>query len=266
MNRRNLIWLALVAAALLMTCWLSAANAATPTVGHGTAVVVSKPVSGDLPATLTGPSEMVVGTFSIFTLDADATSVKWKLLSAIPASDFTFMGFQTYHGMSNGKPITKDIAFFQPRKAGVYHVVAVPVKDDQSALLTLDVKVTGTNPEPNPDPDPTPPPVPGKRLIVVIQETGDADPKAQIAMTRKGLERWAAQAGHVYRWTDPDVKTSSGQTPAWFQPIKTAIGNTALPVLVVAESSDAGAGKILAVEKLPTTSAEAIAIVQSHGG
>lgn len=260
MTRRNFIWLALVAAALLLTCWLSAANAATPTVGNGTAVVASKPVSGDLPATLTGPSEMVAGTFVQFTLDVDATRVSWKCLSSVSAADYAFFSLQSFQGMNGNKPIVQHIAFFSPRKTGTYHVTVAAVNGDKLAHLVLDVKVTGTNPEP--DPDPTPPPVPGEKIVVVVRETQQATPvEAQVL---QGLRSWCKSQNRKYRIEDDDLQDSLITQCL----SKASAAGIAAPFLAVATvSSDDGKTVVdFRGRALPNTSADAVKFVQENGG
>jgi hypothetical protein len=226
-----------------------------PSADASTKTVAAK--STDLPATLTGPSEMIAGSFAVFRLEVEATRVEWKCLSSASNDDRVFESFQSYHGMANGKPVIEHLAFFFPKRPGTYHVVAAAVGGDLLAHPHITVEVTGAGPQPDPDPgpdpDPPPPPVPGTKIVVVLHETGEASTvKAQVL---QGLRTYLSSIPSI-KWRIEDVDLTDPLIQSCLSKSKEA--GLAQPVLGVATVSDAGEVVAFNGVKLPNTSAAAV--------
>lgn len=99
----------------------------------------------------------------------------------------------------------------------------------------------GPGPQPNPNPpDPTPnpkpaPAPPGKRFIVIVEETGDAVPARGLILANGELAARIADKGHKFRVVDKDNKTATGNTPADLKPyLEEAAGKTRPRLYIVA--------------------------------
>jgi hypothetical protein len=256
--KRTLYTFSIVALLLAVTCL---AGADKP--GH---VAAKATDSGDLPATLTGPTEVMVGQFANYGLEIDATRVSWKCISST-GLDPNFFALQAYQGMGpEGKPRISHIAFFSTLRPGMYYITIAAVKENQLAHLILPIKVIGTGPEPDPGPDPkpdpTPPPVPGTKIALVMHETGEAT--ATTGQVLQGLRMWFKANLPDGRWRIEDQNLPAKLVQQSLSRAKTA--NLTLPCLGVATVSDAG--EVVAFEgtALPATSAQAIAWVKGRVG
>lgn len=139
---------------------------------------------------------------------------------------------------------------------------------DDAATL----KITGEDPEPEPDPDPDPDPdpgpvpPPGKRFVLVIEESGEAS--AAEAKTLAGLRRYLETQKHQWRFEDPDLRDASGNTPAWLADYLRRASDAKVqdPFIVIGSFLESGGINVLTIEPLPQTADEAIDLVKEYGG
>lgn len=96
----------------------------------------------------------------------------------------------------------------------------------------------GPQPKPEPPkPDPKPEPVvpPGKRFILIIEETGEAVASRGIVFADAALAARTKDQGHKWRVVDKDNRTAAGATPADIEPyLKEATGKKLPRLYVVA--------------------------------
>lgn len=89
-------------------------------------------------------------------------------------------------------------------------------------------------PKPEPAPDPKPVPVPpGKRFVVIIEETAEALPARGAILANPELAARMKAGGHKFRIADKDNKTSNGTAPADLKPYLTEAAGKKLPRLYI---------------------------------
>lgn len=152
-------------------------------------------------------------------------------------------------------------AAFSAAAPGRYMIVLVV---DQTVIAGHPITIS-EGPQPNPFPQPDP--QPGKRKVVVILERTTQTP-AQAA-TVQAIDQYTANQNQEFQPADPDLIDGTTSQPApWLQPYLQAAQarGKAYPVLIIdaapfgtVESSDA-------VESLPASGSEAIALIQKNGG
>ncbi len=139
-------------------------------------------------------------------------------------------------------------------------IVQVPVNGaDPFVVLTFDYG----GPSPNPTPPP-PVPTPDNLAIVVVGETTQRT--AAQATTMLGLRKYLDSRPKLWwRIVDPDIKDSqTNQTPEWYLPIQAALKGKQLPVVVVGSRDLQGVVVVVAVDALPPTATEAVALVKRY--
>lgn len=154
--------------------------------------------------------------------------------------------------------------------AGLY-VIVLHNGNDGGGLSTKRIQVGPITPEPDkpePKPDPiTPPVVEGKRLAVIVRETGDQSPELArtIVSLRSGKQAaYLKEKGHTLKLLDKDSRTENGELDPDLSLISQDIKNKPLPVLVVMTQD----GKILGTTTLPGDfSADAVIdFIKKNGG
>ncbi len=161
-------------------------------------------------------------------------------------------------------PSKRAVTFVMPEGGGVTVVASgtVPVGD----LSDVAVVVVGGGGNPQPGPGPQPPPVdpvtPGKRFLVVVEETAEA------AATRGALFADAALAarikdkGHRWRIVDKDVTGADGKPPADVVRFLEAAKGKAMPQVFIVDEK----GKVLVQTELPTKAADLVKLLEAWGG
>jgi len=138
---------------------------------------------------------------------------------------------------------------------GKYTVRCVLVHFEQKKLSQDKLVVTIGDPEPNPPPPP-PPPVPGKRWVILIEETSERTPQlASVLVDAKNAWRpYLKDKGHQFRAWDKDVVPPDGAR--WLLECES------VPTLFIADEN----GTVLFKGPPPETSAAMLALVKEHGG
>lgn len=122
------------------------------------------------------------------------------------------------------------------------------------------------DPEPKPDP-PQPPVVQGKRLAVIVRETGDQSPalaRTVVALRAGKQAAYLKEKGHTLKLLDDDSKTEDGLTDPDLALVEPEIRGKPLPVLVVLTED----GRALGTTSLPAEfSADSVVeFIKKHGG
>lgn len=227
-------------------------------------------LAADKSTTIDGPSEINIGATAFLRLPEPSDWVSWKLIPA--DSGASFMSFQSYLGMSpDNKPIIQHIGIFSTMTPGTYYF-SVAASDRVHVVHKIVVKggpkpdpQPDPQPDPKPDPEPDPFPVPGKRLILLIREPGEAN--LTVAQVSATLQRYAAEKGHEWRAEYTNLVNKDKQVPSWFKVYTDRIKAKGVPypALVVGALGDKGVSNV-SVIPLPPTPKEAVDFVKSHGG
>lgn len=119
-------------------------------------------------------------------------------------------------------------------------------------------------PGPGPTPDPPSPVTPGKRYVIVIEETGDAVLNRAAYFQDKALAARFKEKGHTWRVVDQNVVGVDGQAPADVKKFLDLAKGKQLPqVFITNEHGNAG---LLIQANLPATPAELLAFLTKWGG
>lgn len=161
-------------------------------------------------------------------------------------------------------PTKRSVAFYMPESGGVTVVASgtVPVGD----LSDVAVVVVGGGGNPQPGPGPQPPPVdpvtPGKRFLVVVEETAEAAATRGALFADPTLAARIKDKGHRWRIVDKDVTGADGKPPADVVRFLEAAKGKAMPQVFVVD----GAGKVLVQTELPTKAGDLVKLLEAWGG
>lgn len=142
--------------------------------------------------------------------------------------------------------------------------------ESEIATARLDASISNdpvpVPPKPVP-PDPVPvPPVPteGKRWLLVIEETSDANWQARrgILVTDVPLHDRIKEKGHDWKLVDKDIKDTSGKTPLDLKPYIDRSAGKPLPWVFIVD----GNGKVWSDEAYPGTPAKLLEKLKGVGG
>jgi len=105
--------------------------------------------------------------------------------------------------------------------------------------------------QPTPAPFPKPPvPIPGKRKVIILEETSDRTPAQAAIITSPKLRSYLESKGHPLKVTDVDnVPTEN-------------VPRSPLPLLIIED----GAGNPIYSGALPATVEDTIETIKAHGG
>ena len=220
------------------------------------------PVAAQYPTViLTGPTEVRTGSCSLyFTAGTTAKNLTWQVEPDDGTA--TILELPLFRGMApDGTPKVESAAGITFSKPGKYLLIVAGGLGDYPGIATKWITVTGDGP--NPDPDPIPP-VPGKRFVLVLEETGTRTAKQ--AQTIEGLRAYLTTKRHSYRVLDQDAVGPDGKQPAWLVAYKAALAKAgvSIPCLIVGDSL--AGGKVYAAVALPATKEAAVKVVQDAGG
>jgi hypothetical protein len=160
---------------------------------------------------------------------------------------------------------SRPVIFFQAKQPGVYLVyVNSPIAgEDKTEDVKVIITVIGEGPAPDPFPEPRPEPIPVNELSVVIIYEATNRPPAE-TLTLIALAEHAQTRDYLlFRMEDKDLIGRTQQPPEWFRPYLAAAKS--VPAIVIGRTKD-GAFSIVAVEPLPATGAEAVAVLKRWGG
>lgn len=225
----------LTLAALLPWCLVAAALAKPPLVQ---------------PITIDGPETAVVGELVRLKVVGEFTSVVW-------AADPPTLDFEGVEG--GGR------AFFSGRQPGLtkFWLAAVDATG-QVHLTHLELQVGEIGPEPEPDPpDPDPPPEPGRRWVIIVEESTQRTPQQAALIVGPGrdqIDKYLADKKHPkLNVADKDAK---GNAMASLAPYIRLASDELPACFIVADES----GKVLFQGPLPDSAATVIELVKEHGG
>ena len=208
---------------------------------------------------INGPNESIAGDLCVFYANVpEGTSLDWKIDPPTAAEKFKVD--------TSGR-----LAYFASAADGRYVVFLASSIDGKAYGYTYVLVQGGEVPPIPPPPPPPPPPQPGKRFVLVVDETSEHGEKPWIASTLVGLETYLVANKHGYRFQDPDVTNVDGETPEWLVPfiakIKEAkIDYPAIIVGILKEGTETGEFIQMFVDPLPQTAEKAVELVKEHGG
>lgn len=125
---------------------------------------------------------------------------------------------------------------------GKYRYTAVAAsKTGEQAVTEFTVTIPGKvepgpdpQPGPQPQPGPKPNPVPpGKRFVVIIEETEQAVPARGIMMSDAALAARMKEKGHQWRIADQNNRTATGSVPVDLKPYLEEAAGKKLPRLYI---------------------------------
>lgn len=141
---------------------------------------------------------------------------------------------------------------------GKYTVRCVLVHFEQKRLAQEKLNVTIGDPSPNPPPPPPPPPPPepGKRWVILIEESSERTTElASVLADQNNLWRnYLKSSGHRFRAWDKDVVPADGRR--WLLECEK------IPTLFIADEN----GTILYEGDPPKTSQGMLDLIKEHGG
>jgi len=139
---------------------------------------------------------------------------------------------------------------------GTYTVRCVLVHFENKRLAQEKLEVVIGTPDPDPDPIPPPPPEPGKRWIIIIEESSERTPQfASMLVDAQNVWRgYVKSSGHQFRLWDKDVVPRDGAS--WRDKAQ------GVPTLFIADTD----GRILYQGDPPTSSAQMLALIKEYGG
>jgi len=155
---------------------------------------------------------------------------------------------------------------------GVYHIVLIVPKlvDGRATSDNAQVSFVVGGPQPPfppvpPIPDPPVPP-PGQVSFLILYESSARTPSEILTLTK--LRAYADQANLAIRLEDKDlIDGLTNKPPLWIVPYLTALNTSRVEVpAILVGSTVNGVFSVVAVEPLPKTGAEAIALVKQYGG
>jgi hypothetical protein len=167
----------------------------------------------------------------------------------------------------------KHVTLVEPLATGRVELLILPTgatSEDLVIRRTLEI-VGGDAPRPAPvpptppapDPKPSPAPVePGKRFILVIEETNDGGLERGKMFADRDLFARIKSQGHVWRAADKDTVDAKGQPPADLKPYLDRAKGQQLPRLFVIDP----AGRVLVEEQLPSTPGAVLDLIKKAGG
>lgn len=248
----------------------------------------------------TGPSTLTPGHFRVFYLTGmdKATDIKWSVREMdLPDAD---MGKEKIvrskeipaktqlFGRYEGSDV-EDFHTFADATGGMFGIFVTKLEDGtyasgrievtahvvtdgklQTVTQRVDANMTGV-PPPGPAPKPKPVPVtPGKRQIVIIEETSQAADQRALMFADPTLRDYIKSQGHVWRCVDKDVKQYDPATKTNITPpelttfIKDAAGKT-MPMIYVTVPGKPGS---LAAETIPANAGPSWILdkIKANGG
>jgi hypothetical protein len=141
---------------------------------------------------------------------------------------------------------------------GKYTVRCVLVHFEKKKLSQekLEVVIGTPEPEPDPNPIPPPPPVPGKRWIILIEETSERTPQLASVLTdaRNVWRPYLKTQGHYFRAWDRDNVPPDGVT--WLAECES------VPTLFISDEE----GNVSYKGPPPSTPQAMLDLIKEHGG
>lgn len=139
---------------------------------------------------------------------------------------------------------------------GRYTVRCVLVHFELKKLAQEKLVVTIGVPEPDPNPIPPPPPVPGKRWVIIIEESSQRSPQfASVLVDAQNVWRpYVESKGHKFRLWDKDFVPPDGAS--WLLECEK------VPTMFIADEK----GTILFEGTTPNSAAEMLALIKEYGG
>jgi len=122
------------------------------------------------------------------------------------------------------------------------------------------------DPEPDPEPDPDPQPTPGRRLVLVLHETGNTDVDWGNLRMRLRASEYLEQQKHTLLILDQHAKDSSGNAHPELARYLGLFDQVPLPALFVVEVADGQIGRLLHKGPCPATAEEVVKLVKQCGG
>lgn len=159
----------------------------------------------------------------------------------------------------------KQVFTVEAVKTGRVELLVVPLGLKSAADVvrrTVDVDA-GTGPQPPPKPEPQPGPVAeGKRYILLVEETADANASRGKLFTDATLFQRIKDRGHIWRAADKDVRDAAGNVPADLKPYLDRAAGKKLPqVFIVAPD-----GTVLIQAECPADAATLLELLKRAGG
>jgi len=152
----------------------------------------------------------------------------------------------------NGMKVT----WVAPPGKYIVRCVLVHFENKRLSQEKLEVVIGTPEPEPDPNPIPPPPPEPGKRWVIVIEESSERTPQfASVVVDARNVWRgYVKSSGHQFRLWDKDVVPADGVS--YRERCKT------FPTMFIADTE----GTILYEGEPPTSSAQMLALIKEYGG
>lgn len=210
-------------------------------------------------AVVTGPREARCG--SLVVLDATESVGSGRLwLLAVAPEETSFLPVES--GLK---------CIFASPTSGIYRFVLVVAGTNTNGgpaadMATHEIRLTGGVSPPNP-PDPPTPPVPtsGRRLIVVLRESGATDTATATAILKLRTDEAILERLRSKDHPSPLVLDPDSEHPL-VQRLRRESGSDRLPVLFVLDFSDGAAGKTLAKAPMPAAAEGVIDALGKVGG
>jgi hypothetical protein len=166
----------------------------------------------------------------------------------------------------------KHVTLVEPLATGRVELLILPTgATSEDLVIRRTLEIVGGD-APRPPPVPVPPPVPpepkpepvapGKRFILVIEETNDGGLERGKMFADRDLFARIRSQGHVWRVADQNVVDPKGQPPADLKPYLDRAKGQQLPRLFVIDP----AGRVLVEEQLPSTPGAVLDLIKKAGG
>jgi hypothetical protein len=132
-------------------------------------------------------------------------------------------------------------------------------------MTTHSIVLTGVAPPDPPDPPAPPVPTLGRRLIVVLRESGATDTATATAILKLRTDEAILERLRSKDHPSPLVLDQDSDSPLVHR-LKQEIGSDRLPVLFVLDYSSGASGKTLAKVPMPASAEGVIAALGKAGG
>ncbi len=213
------------------------------------------------------PTPLDVGKYLSYSIDGHTGPITWEIEGSGAgfkecAKALTLFGLVQNTTEPGEYEIPANAVILWGKTPGVVKLHAFGVVEGRAKrLLSKSFVVGGSVPIPDPI-DPVNPIEPGKRIVLIVEETADAAANRAAVFADKGLRDYIAMKAHLWRCVDKDVVDGKGQTPKdlvpWIEKSKSA----GIPRLFITTDK----GKILYEGNVPTTADGILTQLKKVGG
>lgn len=177
------------------------------------------------------------------------------------SAEASFLGLRDISGEPCG--------VFALNEKGKFIVILAVALDNQVAQAAIVIDQGDPEPPPDPDPDPDPdPPEAGKRLVLLIYESGNTTPafsRLTISLRNAPHADYIRSKGHGLSILDDDVVDENDQPSPVLASWRPHFAEMQLPVVFIV---DQNTGKLVHKQELPAsaTAGDVMKILKDNGG